>query len=115
MATIPTSWQVIQKNGKPEFLVIPYGELEHILKTLHPPFVPSSPNTPWEVVDRYLSEGISKSRAWREYLGLSQDLIAQRMGVTQSAVSQIEEAKRPRKKTLEKYAAALGISYEQLR
>ena len=115
MTTIPTNWQVIQKDGKPEFVVIPYGELEQVLKVLRVPFVPASPNTPWEVVDRYLTEGISKTRSWREYLGLSQDEVAGRMGITQSAVSQIEEAMRPRKKTLEKYAAALGISYEQLR
>jgi transcriptional regulator with XRE-family HTH domain len=36
------------------------------------------------------------------------------MGISQAGYVQIEAAKRPRKATFEKAAAALGISFEQL-
>lgn len=116
MIKIPIEHQVLYKEGKPEFVVLPYDQFQAWLSsdsTL--PYVPESPNVPWDVLRPNLESKISMAKAWREYLGLSQDEVAGRMGITQSAVSQIEEAKRPRKKTLEKYAAALGISYEQLR
>ncbi len=36
------------------------------------------------------------------------------MGVTQAAFAQMEAAKRPRKATLAKVAAAMGLAVEQL-
>ena len=48
------------------------------------------------------------------YLILTPEEIAKRMGITQAGYAQIESAKRPRKATLEKAAAALGITLEQL-
>ncbi len=59
-------------------------------------------------------EGVSMLQAWREYLMLTQAEMALRMGMTQAGYAQIESAKRPRKATLEKAAAALGITTEQL-
>ena len=70
---------------------------------------------PWEVVRRNIAEDVSKARAWREYLGLSQEEVAACMGVTQASLSQTEAAKRPRRSTLERVAKALGITLEQLR
>jgi len=58
--------------------------------------------------------GASKARAWREYLGLSQQVIAERMEISQAALSQIENSKRPRRATLIRLADALGVSLEQL-
>jgi transcriptional regulator with XRE-family HTH domain len=40
--------------------------------------------------------------------------VAARMGITQSALAQMEISKRPRKATLEILAAALGVSMAQL-
>ena len=45
---------------------------------------------------------------------LTQEEMAQRMGITQAGYAEIEAAKRPRKSTLEKAAAAMGITLEQL-
>lgn len=36
------------------------------------------------------------------------------MGITQASYAQIEAAKRPRKETLEKAAAAMGITLKQM-
>jgi len=45
---------------------------------------------------------------------LAQTEMAERMGISQAGYAQIEAVKRPRKATLQKAAAALGISLEQL-
>ena len=41
--------------------------------------------------------------------------VAGRIGITQAAYAQMERVKQPRKATLEKVAAALGLEVEQLR
>ena len=53
--------------------------------------------------------------AWREYFSLTQAEVASRMAVAQSACAQMERVKQPRKATLEKVAAAMGIEVQQLR
>jgi transcriptional regulator with XRE-family HTH domain len=63
---------------------------------------------------RHIERGVSSARAWREYLGLSQEEVAGRMGISQAALSQIENAKRPRRETLERLSAALGITLDQI-
>ncbi len=45
---------------------------------------------------------------------IPQEEMAKRMGITQAGYAQIEAAKRPRKATLEKAAAAMGITLDQL-
>lgn len=54
-------------------------------------------------------------RAWREYLGLSQADVAERMEISRSAYAQMEEkSARPRVATLRKIAAALDVEWRQL-
>ena len=58
----------------------------------------------------------SLARAWRKHLGLSQKELADKMDITQAALSQMESGeKKLRKATLEKLAAALELAVEQLR
>jgi transcriptional regulator with XRE-family HTH domain len=76
--------------------------------------VPSE-GAPLPVVRRHIEDGVSMARAWRDYLGLSQAEVAERMGITQAALSQVERAKRHRRETLERLADALEISEDQLR
>lgn len=100
------------------YAVVPVDLLERTapeLLTNTAPRIPEGDATPWEIVKRTIDEEISKARAWREYLGLSQAEVASRLDISQSALSQIERQKRPRHKTLEKLAAALEIRLEQLR
>ena len=78
--------------------------------------MPEGDAIPHEVVGLTIKKGYTLVRAWREYLGLTQKEVAKRMGITQAALSQMEAGeKRLRKATLEKLAAAMGISVEQLR
>jgi ribosome-binding protein aMBF1 (putative translation factor) len=111
----PTNVQTIIQDGKPAFVVIPYHEYVRVF--------PADKSTAWvpddgiphEVVRMTIGNAMTLARAWREYLGLTQEVVAARMGISQSALAQMEIAKRPRRVTLEKLAAALGIGIEQLR
>lgn len=68
---------------------------------------------PHEVVSRIV-DGLTPIRAWREYLNLTQDEVARRMGITQSAYAQQETLAKPRKVTREKIATAFRITAQQL-
>lgn len=69
---------------------------------------------PSAVVDLAFDNGWPALRAWREYLGFTQNEVAEKMGISQSAYSQHENSKVLRKSTRSKIAAALGIYAEQL-
>jgi len=71
---------------------------------------------PHEVVGLHVVQGLSLIRAWREHLGLTQEEVARRMGISRPALAQMERSDaKPRFSTLKKIAAALGIDAEQLR
>ena len=62
------------------------------------------------------NQGYGLPRAWREYLDLTRKEVASRMGISQTALSQIEKPGRKlRYATLEKLAEALNLHPEQLR
>jgi len=70
---------------------------------------------PLEVAEAHL-DGASLIRAWREYLKLTQDEVARRMGVSRPAFAQMEApGVQPRVTTLKKIAVAMGVEWEQLR
>ncbi|SJM90602.1 Helix-turn-helix domain protein [Crenothrix polyspora] len=103
-----TNYQtILGANGKPEFVVIPYADFVKLPGTFRPGMIPHA------VVGAAV-DGKPMLQAWREYLMLTQEDIAKRMGITQAGYAQIEAAKRPRKTTLQKAADALGITLEQL-
>lgn len=103
-----TNYQTINDSkDQSAFVVIPYADFVHSQT-----YVPKD-GVPHAVVSKAV-DGMSMLAAWREYLMLTQEEMAQRMGITQAGYAQIEAAKRPRKATLEKAAAAMGITLEQL-
>ena len=107
---IPTKHQVIQKDGKPLFVLVPYDE--YVRSTTRSK---SKTYLPHAVVEKAAVEGKSMVRAWREYKKMSQADIAGRLGITQAAYSQLEKSQdRMRGSTLRKIAAALGITEAQL-
>ena len=57
---------------------------------------------------------ISPIQAWREHLNLTQAEVAEKMGISKAAYSQMETAKKNRKATLQKIAEAMNIDYLQL-
>ena len=105
--TIPISvkHQLIEHNGRPVAVVVPYDDY---LRLVNPEL--NEPTTPHEVVEKFLGQGKSLVQAWREYLNLTQEEVAQRLGIKQSSYQQIEKkSARPQAATLEKIAFAFDI------
>lgn len=70
---------------------------------------------PGDVCDVMHKENVSLQAAWRILRGLSQQDVADKLGISQSAVSQLEAIdSRPQKRTREKLAAIYGCTQEQI-
>ncbi|MEX2536293.1 MAG: helix-turn-helix transcriptional regulator [Trueperaceae bacterium] len=108
----PTEYPTLTLQGR-MYVVVPADDFAAM--TGDAAWVPAGDSAPWSVVKRHLDEDVSMARAWREHLGLTQQEVAKRLGITQGGLSQIEKQRRPRKATVEKLAVALGVSVEQLR
>ncbi|MHB1015307.1 MAG: helix-turn-helix domain-containing protein [Desulfurivibrionaceae bacterium] len=79
------------------------------------PHIPEGDYVPHEVVGLHIERDITYLRAWREYLGLTQAEVAERAGITQAALSQMESGEaKLRKATRKKLAKAMGLNPEQL-
>lgn len=105
-----TEFQVIVGvDGKPAFVVVPYDQFRRMRGGFTKGTVPD------EVVTLAFERGMSPMAAWREHFSLTQAEVAARIGITQAAYAQMERVKQPRKSTLEKVAAAMGLEVEQLR
>ena len=119
--------QIIKKDGKPEYAVIPYDEYRRLLadaemladvrafdsatKALA---AGEEEAIPAEVVDRLL-DGENPIHVWREYRRLSAVDLAKACGVTAAAISQIESGKRKSSVTLlHKIARTLKVDLEML-
>ena len=104
-----TDVQVIKDAaGNPAFVVVPYSQWVKQSK-LVAGFVPD------DVVGAIIMDDKTPVRAWREYLGLTQEELAAKVGMTQAALSQIESGEhKTRKATREKLAIAMGITAAML-
>lgn len=102
--------QIIEQNGKPAFAVIPYDDFLALTKKEDA----GEALIPHEVVGLVVKNGWNLAKAWRKHLGISQKELAARAGVSQPALSQMENSDNLRSDTLEKLAEAMGITSEQL-
>ena len=108
-----TDPQIITKNGKPAFAVIPWNDYQALIRNQ---IVPDDSDIwfPNEVVKANV-RGDNLIKAWREYFKLTQAELAEKAGMKQSALARLESSiVTPRKSTLAKLSDALGISIEQL-
>ena len=108
---VPIRHQIIEDNGQPLFVLVPYAEYVASLS--------AEPNEnfviPLAVSKAANMEDKSLVRAWREYKGLSQAAMAERMGISRPAYSQMEaKGANLRTTTVHRLAAALGVAWEQL-
>jgi len=98
--------QIIEKDGRPEFAVIPYEDYRHFLELLedeadarvvaefHEAYTTGREFlVPDEIVRRELA-GESSIKLWREHRGLTQQELATRAGISKPYLSQIETGKR---------------------
>lgn len=74
--------QIIQKDGVPLFVVVPYDEY---IERFNEHLDSSDLYLPNEVVKGHVIDGKSLLCAWREYKGLSQATLASRMNISPSA------------------------------
>ena len=108
-----TEPQIIKKDDKPAFAVIPWDVYQELVKN----YIPDESDVwfPQEVVEANVVRGDSLLKAWREYLDLTQAEVAKRAGMSQPAYAKLEKPDaNPRTATLHKIAKAFGISLEHL-
>ena len=119
--------QVIEKDGRPEWAVIPYTEYERLIEAAeaaedlrdYDAVKEALGNgreelVPADVADRLLA-GENPVRVWRKHRGLSAAKLAAACGLSPASVSQIENGKRsPSVETLKAIAAALNVNLDDL-
>jgi DNA-binding XRE family transcriptional regulator len=95
-------------DGTALFIVMPYQDYLRLCEK-------ADHLIPHEVVGLMVQQQLSPVRAWREYFKLTQTEVAERLGITQAALAQLEDGKvKPRRSMLSKIAKALNITVEQL-
>ena len=116
------SAQIIEKDGMPEYAIIPYDEYIQLRETaemaedVH--LFDEAMATPSEVfpsslIDRLLSDE-NPIRVWRKYRGLSLTQLAEACGVSIAYISQIENGVRDGARLLQKMIEVLNVSMDQL-
>ena len=118
------------KQGKPEFIILPIAEYEHLLANAIP--YDDDNEEDWEEIPvekdefddvtiptrlcgLWRKKNVNNLGAWRIYRNLSQKEVAEMTGLTQSAISQVERKEsKPQKKTREKLAKTYNCLPEQL-
>ena len=96
--------QTIEKDGKPEYAVVPIEEYRRMVAALEDAADVAAIGRAWdedaagesvpgEVVNAIL-DGASPLRAWRLYRGLTLDVLAERIGVSKGYLSQIEQGRK---------------------
>ncbi|MFA6011702.1 MAG: helix-turn-helix transcriptional regulator [Desulfobacteraceae bacterium] len=108
--SVHTEIQIIKQNGKPAFAVVPYDKWLELTGGDD-----ESVYIPHEVVGYQLKQNLSLIAAWRKHLKITQKELAERTGISQPAIAQIEKnSSKAQKKTLEKIASAMGLLVEQI-
>lgn len=119
--------QIIEKDGKPEWAVIPYREyqkfrdaqedaedIKDIEANLKAIKEGHEITIPGEVTFAML-DGISPIRAWRKYQKIKMNELARKVGISPAYLSQIENGKRnPTIDTLKAIAKELNLEVEVL-
>lgn len=105
-----TNVQIIEQGGYPAFAVIPYEDFVTLTKERY-----NEQTVPHEVVSKMIDDDMTIFQAWRVFKKMTQQEVAEKMGIPQSNVSRIESGKTsPSFQTIKAYAKALGIAPEQL-
>lgn len=119
--------QMIERDGKPEYAVVPIDIYRRLLemaedvedvraydKAMRELQSGEDELLSSEMAER-LMNGENPLRVWREYRGLTQETLAQAIGVGKSYISQIEAGKKPGSaKVLKALATALSLDVDDL-
>lgn len=121
------SVQIIEKDGQPEYAILPYDEYRSLLEkaeelddiavfdgAVRELAEGRDELIPGEIVDRLLA-GENAVRVWRQYRELTQAELAARVGLAQSYVAMVERGERSGSvQALRKMAAAVGVDLDAL-
>jgi DNA-binding XRE family transcriptional regulator len=119
--------QIIEKDGRPEYAVIPYEDYQHFLELLedeadgraiaefHEAYAAGREFlVPDEIMRRELA-GESPIKLWRQHRHLTQQELAKRAGISKPYLSQLETGKRQGTvETLSALARSLDIPIDLL-
>lgn len=106
----PTNYQIIKNpNGTPAFVVVPYDEYRRLFNPID-----TETGVPSAVVNLAFDNDYSALRAWREYLGFTQEEVAKKLMISQSAYCQQEKNDTLTNAFRERVAIVLNIHPEQL-
>jgi DNA-binding XRE family transcriptional regulator len=104
----PIKHQIIESDGQPLFVIVPYEEYLAAFK-------PEAAAIPLAVSKAANLGGKSLVRVWREYKGFPQADMAERLGISRPAYAQLEaKGSNLRTATVHRLAAALEVTWEQL-
>lgn len=119
--------QIIKKNGKPEWVVLPYKDFEKINELLEDiedikdieKYLKSVEDNAEDVIPGEVTfaiiDGTHPIRAWRKYKNIKMNQLAKKVGISGAYLSQIENGKRnPTIETLKAIANALEIEPEMI-
>ena len=111
----PIEYQTIEHCGHPAYVLVPWEEWNRIKPLLEAERARAG-GIPQDVVEAHVLRDEPLIKAWRAYLGITQEELAARLGISQAAVAKFERpAARLRTTTLNKIAAAMGLDAERLR
>ncbi|HFC8535949.1 TPA: helix-turn-helix transcriptional regulator [Neisseria bacilliformis] len=112
------------KNGETQFVILPIEEYRRLTgddnddEWEEVPYEASEfddVSLPFAIADIMTGRDVSAIAAWRIHRGLTQAQAAEKAGISQAALSQIEKkGARPQSKTREQFAAIYGCLPEQL-
>jgi Predicted transcriptional regulator len=117
------SAQIIEKNGKPEWAIIPYAEYQKLLETLETlddvRAFDEAMNSQEELLPakmvRRIVEGGNPIRIWREHRDMSQAELARAAGITPPYLSQLESgARKGSTRALRSLARALQTDIDDI-
>ena len=122
------SAQIIEREGKPEYAVLPYHEYLRLLQlvedvqdaadakdSMRELVSGEDEAIPAEIVGRLVAGDDHPLKVWREYRGLTQDVLGKAAGVGKSYISQIEAgSKTGSARLLMALAEALQVDIDDL-
>ncbi|MGE3920406.1 MAG: helix-turn-helix domain-containing protein [Gammaproteobacteria bacterium] len=115
--------QILSHKGLPAFVVLPFDEYEKMLEilsevndmeTIQLALADTKERFPLELVEK-IAAGNNAIKIFREYRGISQNELAEKIGVTRQYIYQIENGERVgTTKVLKKIASVLSVDLDEL-
>ncbi len=118
--------QVIEKNGQPEWAVIPYEQYERLIEAMEmlddirafdeaKQLIAEGEELVPSTITYAILDGGNPIRVWRDYRGLTQQQLAEKVGISKPYLSQLESGKRAgTTEVLNTIAHALDLTLEDL-